>query len=91
MGVSDQRHAPAALYPRGKDNPVPIVQGAGWAPESVWTQRLEEKYSVPVGDRTPIIQPVVRHYTDWATAAPAEVGVCEETEIDLEHRAERKK
>jgi hypothetical protein len=28
-GVSGQRHAPAALYPRGKDPPVPIVQEAG--------------------------------------------------------------
>jgi hypothetical protein len=43
MGVSGQYNAPAALYPRGKDPPVPIVQEAGWAPEPVWTQRLEEK------------------------------------------------
>jgi hypothetical protein len=42
MGVSGQRLAPAALYPRGKGPPVPIVQEAGWAPEPVWTQRLEE-------------------------------------------------
>jgi hypothetical protein len=42
MGVSGQRYATAALYPRGKD-PVPIVQEAGWAPEPVWTQRLQEK------------------------------------------------
>jgi hypothetical protein len=27
----------------GKGPPVPIVQEAGWAPEPVWTQRLEEK------------------------------------------------
>jgi hypothetical protein len=52
MGVSGQRHAPAALYPRGKDPPVPIVQEAGWAPEPVWTQRLEEKSFAPAGDRT---------------------------------------
>jgi hypothetical protein len=26
----------------------------GWAPEPVWTQRLEEKSFAPVGDRTPI-------------------------------------
>jgi hypothetical protein len=26
-------------------------------------QGLEEKSSAPVGDRTPIVQPVVRHYT----------------------------
>jgi hypothetical protein len=31
-----------ALAP-GKDPPVPILQEAGWAPEPVWTQRLEEK------------------------------------------------
>jgi hypothetical protein len=44
MGVSGQHHAPAALPP-GKGPPVPIVQEAGWAPEPVWTQRLEEKSS----------------------------------------------
>jgi hypothetical protein len=53
MGVIGQRHAPAGLYPRGKDPPVPIVQGAGWAPEPVWTQRLEEKSFAPARDRTP--------------------------------------
>jgi hypothetical protein len=41
--VSGQRHAPAVLLPPGKGPPVPIVQEAGWAPEPVWTQRLEEK------------------------------------------------
>jgi hypothetical protein len=55
--------------PPGKGPPVPIGQEAGWAPEPVWTQGLEEKSSAPVGDRTQIVQPVVRHYTDWATAA----------------------
>jgi hypothetical protein len=49
MGVSGQRHAPAALLP-----PVPIVQEAGWAPEPVWTQRLEDKSFAPAGDRTSI-------------------------------------
>jgi hypothetical protein len=39
MGMSGQRHALAALYPRGKDPPVPIVQEAGWAPEPVWTRK----------------------------------------------------
>jgi hypothetical protein len=56
--------------PPGKGPPVPIVQEAGWAPEPVWTQGLEEKFPAPVKDRTPIVQPVVRHYTAWATAAP---------------------
>jgi hypothetical protein len=31
-----------ALFP-GKGPSVPIVQEAGWAPQPVWTQRLEEK------------------------------------------------
>jgi hypothetical protein len=46
---------------------VPIVQEAGWAPEPVWTQRQEEKSSAHVGDRTPALQSVASHYTDWAT------------------------
>jgi hypothetical protein len=49
MGVSGQRHAPAALLPPGKGPPVPIVQEAGRAPEPVWTQRLEEKSFAPAG------------------------------------------
>jgi hypothetical protein len=71
MGVNDQRHAPAALLPPGKGPPVPIVQEAGWAPEPVWTQRLEEKILCPAGNRTPVVQPVVRHYTAWANPAPS--------------------
>jgi hypothetical protein len=51
MGVSGQRHAPAALLPPGKGPPVPIVQEAGWAPEPVWTQRLEEKSFAPAEDQ----------------------------------------
>jgi hypothetical protein len=31
---------------------VPTVQEAGWAPESVWTQRLEEKSFAPAGIET---------------------------------------
>jgi hypothetical protein len=61
-----------ALSP-GKGPPVPIVQEGGWAPEPVWTQRLEEKSSAPVGDQTPVVQPVVRHYTAWATSAPSQM------------------
>jgi hypothetical protein len=63
MGVSSQRHDPAALYPR-KGPPVPIVQEAGWAPEPVWTHRLEEKSPTSIGDRTPIVQPVVTILTE---------------------------
>jgi hypothetical protein len=56
----------------GNIPPVPIVQKASWAPELVWTQRLGEKsFRLCWGsnlDRS-IVQPVARHYTDWATAA----------------------
>jgi hypothetical protein len=72
---------PGRALPQGKGPPVPTVQEAGWTPELVWTQRIEEKPSASVGDRTPVVQSVVRHYTDWATPAPryeqylkAEVG-----------------
>jgi hypothetical protein len=54
MGVSGQRHVPAALLPPGKGPPVRIVQEAGWDPEPVWTQRIEEKSFAPAGDRTSI-------------------------------------
>jgi hypothetical protein len=47
-----------ALAP-GKGPPVPIVQEAGWAPEPVWTQRIDEKSFAPARDRTPVVQPVV--------------------------------
>jgi hypothetical protein len=58
---------PGRALPPGKEPPVGIVQEVGWAPEPVWTQRLEEKSSASVGDRTPAVHSVVRHYTDWAT------------------------
>jgi hypothetical protein len=64
MGVSGQRHAPAALYPRGKKPPGTLWIGGWVGPEPVWTQRLEEKSSASVGDRTPVSQSVVKQYTD---------------------------
>jgi hypothetical protein len=36
---------PGRALPPGKEPQVPIVQEAGWAPEPVWTQRVEEKFS----------------------------------------------
>jgi hypothetical protein len=53
MGVSCQHYAPATLYSRGKESPVPIGQG------------LEENSSDSVGDRTPVIQSVASHKTDF--------------------------
>jgi hypothetical protein len=58
-----------ALDP-GKGPPVSTGQEAGWAPKSVWTQRLEEKSFRLCRwsnlDRS-VVKPLARHYTDWAT------------------------
>jgi hypothetical protein len=52
-GMSGQRHAPSTLYPRGRPT-APIEQEARWAPEPVWTQRLEETLFASAEDRTSI-------------------------------------
>jgi hypothetical protein len=53
--------------PPGQEHPVSIGQKAGWVPEPVWTQTLEEKsfYACRGSnlDR-PVVQSVARHYTD---------------------------
>jgi hypothetical protein len=41
---------PGRVLPPGKGPLVPIVQDAGWAPDPVCTQRLEEKSFASVGD-----------------------------------------
>jgi hypothetical protein len=38
---------PGRALPPAKGPPVPIVQEFGWAPEPVWTQRIEEKSFAP--------------------------------------------
>jgi hypothetical protein len=61
---------PGRALPPGKGPPVSIVQEAGWAPEPVWTQRLEEKsFRLCRGSNpdSPVVQPVARHYTYWAS------------------------
>jgi hypothetical protein len=45
---------PGRAFTPGKGPPVPIVQEAGWAPEPIWTQRIEEKSFAPAGNRIPI-------------------------------------
>jgi hypothetical protein len=63
--VSGQPHAPGRPLPPGKGPPVPIVQEAGWVPEPVWTQRLQEKSLASAGDRTSIARSsVARYYTE---------------------------
>jgi hypothetical protein len=60
---------PGRALPLGKVSPVSIGQEAGWTPESAWIKMLEEKSFAPAGDRTLVVQSIVRHYTDRATAA----------------------
>jgi hypothetical protein len=68
-GVSGQHHAPVLFYPRER-TPGTHWTG-GWVGLGVSLDAgARRKISAPVGDRTPIIQPVVRHYTAWVTTAP---------------------
>jgi hypothetical protein len=55
---------PGCALPPRKELPVPIGQEAEWAPELVWTRRLEEESFAPAGDQTPVVQSIIRHYTD---------------------------
>jgi hypothetical protein len=59
--------------PPGKGPLIPIGQEAGWAPEPVWTQRLEEKYVFPCQGSNPfrpVVQSAARRCNNWATPAP---------------------
>jgi hypothetical protein len=65
-GASDQRHVPAALYPRGKDQRYPLYRKLG-GPQSWPGHRLEEKLfclCLGLNFDHPVVQSVVRHYTD---------------------------
>jgi hypothetical protein len=67
MEVSGQLHAPAALLP-GKEPCYPLDRRLG-GPQSSSGRGGEEKnsqHSRESNPRTPIVQPVVQRYTDWA-------------------------
>jgi hypothetical protein len=73
--VGGQFQEPAALYSRNGPSAT-TGQEAGWASELIWTQRLEEKFFAFVGDRTLVVQSVVRHITDCVTPAHRDNGKC---------------
>jgi hypothetical protein len=71
MGASGQRHASAALYPRGKDPGTRWI--GGWVGPTAGLDAGARRKILCLCrglnlDR-PIVQPVVRHYTAWATVA----------------------
>jgi hypothetical protein len=54
---------------------------AWWVPQPAWTQRLEEKSFALTRDQTPVIQFIVRYYTNSATPAPFCIIVCFQTHV----------
>jgi hypothetical protein len=63
MGVSGQRHAPAALNPQGR-TPGTHCTGGWVGPRAGLDTEARGKILCPRRDRTPVAQPVVRHYTE---------------------------
>jgi hypothetical protein len=62
MGVSAQRHTPAALYP--VKYPGTHRTGGSVGLRAGLDTEATEKSFVSAEDRTPIVQSVVRHFTD---------------------------
>jgi hypothetical protein len=69
MGVSGQHHVPAMLYLQGKE-PGTHWTG-GWVGLRVCLDigYSKDPFFASAVDRTPVIQSVVKHYTNWATPA----------------------
>jgi hypothetical protein len=68
MGVSGQPHAPAALYPRGKNPGTQWIRG--WVgPRAGLDAEARREIRPCLGSNLdrPFVQPVVRQYTAWAT------------------------
>jgi hypothetical protein len=101
MGSERSASRPGRTLAPGKGPPVLIVQEAGWAPEPVWTQRLEKKsFRLCLGSNLdrPVVQPVAKHYTAWATQLTENVNTwsnsrlaecCDATRIPANQTRER--
>jgi hypothetical protein len=86
VGVSGQPHPPGRALAPGKRPPLLIEQEVEWAPEPVWTQRLEEKpFSLcrVSNHNRPVIKPIARHYTDWATRPTDTVHTARKSTISI--------
>jgi hypothetical protein len=71
MRVSGQRHAPVALYPRGKDRRYPLYRRLG-GPQSRSGHRGYRKNPLPsAGDRSWIVRSLVRSQTLYWLSYPA--------------------
>ena len=75
-----QRHAPAALYPRGR--PGNHCTG-GWVGPRLGVHRCG-KSRAPPGFDPRIVQPVASRYTDWATRPTTNIR-CQQILIKLPH------
>jgi hypothetical protein len=89
MGVSGQNHAPAALYPEER-TPGTHCTGGWVGPRAGLDAKARGTFSASVRNRTPVVQPVVRHYTDWASAAPHNVDTYLISEVSGSHSSSMK-
>jgi hypothetical protein len=66
MEMSDQLHASAALLPGEQPPPPPDNHciGGGFVSHSRSGRYGDEKNLAPAANRTPVIHPVARRYTD---------------------------
>jgi hypothetical protein len=70
MVLSGQLHATAALYHRERTPGTHRTRGWVGFRAGLGT---EEKSFASAGGRTPVVQSVVRLYTDWTTPAPLSI------------------
>jgi hypothetical protein len=69
MGVNGQRHVLVALYPRGKDPGTRWIGGWVGLRAGLDTEVRGRLLCLCRGT-TPVVQCVVRHYTDWVNPVP---------------------
>jgi hypothetical protein len=67
-GCESSASRPGCALSSGKDTSYPLDRMLGGT--QCWSlHRLEEKFFASAGDQTPVVQIVVRYYTDWPTPA----------------------